>query len=320
VSEIPSDDDLETLAARQRARGALDEVFDTAGRLIAATSAEVTWVDSGTVKLAPLEVAGVLGSSLMGDRPVTLTSATLTLGVDFEECAGRLGVPGEWSGLDVGSPFDYAQQGILYVARHLPPPGREGIPEEALDEVGDLIDAAGGRTLILCSSWRAVERMGDYLRVRLITPVLVQRRGEPAAALVTAFAADPETSLVGTMSLWQGVDVPGETCSLVVIDRIPFPRPDDPIVSARQEALGREGFREVSVPRAGLLLAQGAGRLIRDAGDRGVVAVLDPRLASASYGKTLLAAMPPLWLTDDREVVIAALGRLRGAREEAAEA
>lgn len=320
VSEIPSDDDLETLAARQRARGALDEVFDTAGRLIAATSAEVTWVDSGTVKLAPLEVAGVLGSSLMGDRPVALTSATLTLGVDFEECAARLGVPGEWRGLDVGSPFDYAQQGILYVARHLPPPGRDGIPEEALDEVGDLIDAAGGRTLVLCSSWRAVERVGDYLRVRLTTPVLVQRRGEPAAALVTAFAADPETSLVGTMSLWQGVDVPGETCSLVVIDRIPFPRPDDPIVSARQEALGREGFREVSVPRAGLLLAQGAGRLIRDAGDRGVVAVLDPRLASASYGKTLLAAMPPLWLTDDREVVIAALGRLRGSWEEAAEA
>ena len=320
VSEIPSDDDLETLAARQRARGALDEVFDTAGRLIAATSAEVTWVDSGTVKLAPLEVAGVLGSSLMGDRPVALTSATLTLGVDFEECAARLGVPGEWRGLDVGSPFDYAQQGILYVARHLPPPGRDGIPEEALDEVGDLIDAAGGRTLVLCSSWRAVERMGDYLRVRLTTPVLVQRRGEPAAALVTAFAADPETSLVGTMSLWQGVDVPGETCSLVVIDRIPFPRPDDPIVSARQEALGREGFREVSVPRAGLLLAQGAGRLIRDAGDRGVVAVLDPRLASASYGKTLLAAMPPLWLTDDREVVIAALGRLRGSWEEGAEA
>ncbi len=153
--------------------------------------------------------------------------------------------------------------------------------------------------------------MGDYLRVRLSTPVLVQRRGEPAAALVSAFEAEPATSLVGTMSLWQGVDVPGETCSLVVIDRIPFPRPDDPIVSARQEALGREGFREVSVPRAGLLLAQGAGRLIRDASDRGVVAVLDPRLASASYGKTLLAAMPPLWLTDDRAVVLAALGRLR---------
>ncbi len=315
VGEIPSDDDLESLAARQRARGALDEVFDTAGRLIAATAGEVTWVDGGTVRLAPLEVAGVLGSSLMADRPVALTSATLTLGESFEECAARLGVPGEWHGLDVGSPFDYAQQGILYVARHLPPPGREGIPEEALDEVGDLIDAAGGRTLVLCSSWRAVERMGDYLRVRLSTPVLVQRRGEPASSLVSTFADDPATSLVGTMSLWQGVDVPGETCSLVIIDRIPFPRPDDPIVSARQEALGREGFREVSVPRAGLLLAQGAGRLIRDAGDRGMVAVLDPRLATASYGKTLLGAMPPLWLTDDRETALAALGRLREAWE-----
>ncbi len=315
VGEIPSDDDLDTLAARQRARGALDEVFDTAGRLIAATSREVTWVDGGVVKLAPLEVAGVLGSSLMADRPVAFTSATLTLGEDFDECAARLGVPGEWQGLDVGSPFDYAQQGILYVARHLPAPGRDGIPEETLDEVGELIDAAGGRTLVLCSSWRAVERLGDYLRVRIDTPVLVQRRGEPAAALVSAFEADPEASLIGTMSLWQGVDVPGDTCSLVIIDRIPFPRPDDPIVSARQEALGREGFREVSVPRAGLLLAQGAGRLIRDAADRGVVAVLDPRLATATYGATLRAAMPPLWLTDDREVVKAALRRLRGGAE-----
>jgi ATP-dependent DNA helicase DinG len=224
-------------------------------------------------------------------------------------------VTGEWQGLDVGSPFDYAQQGILYIARHLPAPGRDGIPEEALDEVGDLIDAAGGRTLVLCSSWRAVERMGDYLRVRLSTPVLVQRRGEPAATLVDAFAADPATSLVGTMSLWQGVDVPGDTCSLVVIDRIPFPRPDDPIVSARQESLGREGFREVSVPRAGLLLAQGAGRLIRDTGDRGMVAVLDPRLSTASYGKTLREAMPPLWLTEDREVALSALARLRESWE-----
>jgi ATP-dependent DNA helicase DinG len=132
---------------------------------------------------------------------------------------------------------------------------------------------------------------------------------------VDAFAADPATSLVGTMSLWQGVDVPGDTCSLVVIDRIPFPRPDDPIVSARQESLGREGFREVSVPRAGLLLAQGAGRLIRDAGDRGMVAVLDPRLATASYGKTLREAMPPLWLTEDREVALSALARLRESWE-----
>jgi ATP-dependent DNA helicase DinG len=315
IGEIPADDDLETLAVRQRARGALEEIFDAAGRLIAATSSEVTWVESGTVKLAPLEISGVLGSTLMAQRPVALTSATLTLGEPFEECAARLGVPDPWQGLDVGSPFDYAAQGILYVARHLPAPGREGIPEEALDEVGDLIDVAGGRTLVLCSSWRAVERMGEYLRVRVDTPVLVQRRGEPAAALVDSFAADPASSLVGTMSLWQGVDVPGETCSLVVIDRIPFPRPDDPIVSARQEALGREGFREVSVPRAGLLLAQGAGRLIRDGADRGMVAVLDPRLVTASYGTTLLEAMPPLWLTDDRAVALSALGRLRESWE-----
>ena len=311
VGQISQDDDLDTLAARQRARGLLDDVFDSAGRLIAATESEVTWVEGGAVRLAPLAIAGVLGQTLLADGPVVLTSATLTLGGGFDVCAERLGVGGAWQSLDVGSPFDFAQQGILYVAAHLPPPGRDGIPEEALDEIGDLIDAAGGRTLVLCSSWRAVERVGEYLRVRLTTPVLVQRRGETASPLVDAFTADPATSLVGTLSLWQGVDVPGSTCALVIIDRIPFPRPDDPVVSARQEALGRDGFREVSVPRAALLLAQGAGRLIRDAHDRGVVAVLDPRLSTASYAQALREALPPLWFTTDGGVARSALGRLR---------
>ena len=315
VGQIGSDDEPDALAARQRARGGLDEAFDAAGRLLTATALEVTWAEEGVARLAPLKVGGLLREALFAQTPVALTSATLTVGGGFESVAASLGFDGDegWTSLDVGSPFDYAKQAILYVAEQLPPPGRDGIPEEALDEIADLIEAAGGRALVLCSSWRAVERLGDYLRVRHSGEVLVQRRGDTVAALVEKFAAAEQSTLVGTMSLWQGVDVPGPTCSLVVIDRIPFPRPDDPVMSARAEAVdatGGSGFAAVSVPRAGLLLAQGAGRLIRDTADRGVVAVLDPRLARSSYARTLRNSMPPMWFTTDRDAVLAALRRL----------
>ena len=142
----------------------------------------------------------------------------------------------------------------------------------------------------------------------------MQHRGDSVAILVDKFTADESSVLLGTVSLWQGVDVPGRACTLVVIDRIPFPRPDDPLISARQRAVdqaGGSGFASVSVPRAGLLLAQGAGRLIRGDDDRGVVAVLDSRLATAGYGRTLRAGMPPLWYTEDKSTVLASLSRLR---------
>lgn len=314
TSQIGSDGELDTLAARQRAKGALDEIFEAAGRLLTVGDGEVAWVDTGVVRLAPLAVSGLLGAALFSDRPVVLTSATLSLGGGLHVMARQVGLGDDaWTGLDVGSPFDYAQQGILYVAAHLPPPGRDGIPEEALDEIGDLVQAAGGRTLILCSSWRAVERVGEYLRVRVSTPVIVQRKGETAAPLVDSFAADAASTLVGTLSLWQGVDVPGSTCSQVIIDRIPFPRPDDPVVSARQEVVdseGGSGFRSVSVPKAALLLAQGTGRLIRSPEDRGVVAVLDPRLATAGYSRLLRESLPPLWFSTDKAVVLGSLQRL----------
>lgn len=324
-AQIASDTDVDTMAARQRARGALDEVFEVAGRVLTLASNDVAWVDAGVARIAPLSVSALLGDALFVDRSVVLTSATLSLGGGLQEMAAQVGLGAqaglderEWTGLDVGSPFDYQAQGILYVARHLPPPGRDGIPEEALDEIGDLVDAAGGRSLILCSSWRAVERLGDYLRVRVSTPVIVQKKGETAAPLVGTFSADESASLVGTLSLWQGVDVPGSTCSLVVIDRIPFPRPDDPLVSARQEevdAAGGSGFRSVSVPKAALLLAQGTGRLIRSPEDRGVVAVLDPRLATAGYARALRESLPPLWFTTDKVTVIGSLERLAATYE-----
>lgn len=315
--------DPAALAARQNARAAVEEVHDTAGALLAAGQHDVMWLDpaegrSPSIKLAPLSVAGLLRESLFSRSPVVMTSATLASGGGFDALIASLGLPADdVTTMDVGSPFDHARQGILYVARHLPPPGRDGVAMQALDELAELIQAAGGRTLALFSSWRGVDRAAEHLRTCLDAdeyPLLVQQRGDSVGPLVDAFADEPRTTLLGTVSLWQGVDVPGQSCILVAIDRIPFPRPDDPLMSARQQAVdeaGGSGFRSVAVPRAGLLLAQGAGRLIRGTADRGVVAVLDSRLATAGYASALRASLPPFWFTTDRSTVLASLSRLR---------
>jgi ATP-dependent DNA helicase DinG len=308
-------------AARVRAKALVEEVYEIAGRIVVASDSDVVWASRserrGTVLWrAPLSVAGLLRESLFTERTAVLTSATLTLGGSFDPIAGALGLRGDgapkWEGLDAGSPFDYAHQGILYVAGHLPPPGREGLPDEALEELASLVEAANGRTLGLFSSMRGAERAAEFLRGRITHPVLCQG-DDSTAQLVRDFAADPQTCLVGTLSLWQGVDVPGASCSLVVIDRIPFPRPDDPLSSARARAIaqaGGNGFLAVSATSAALLLAQGAGRLIRSQTDRGVVAVLDPRLVTARYGEFLLRSLPPFWRTNDSAVAQAALRRL----------
>ncbi len=316
-----ADDDSGDQASRVQAKAGVEEVWEIAGRVVGAGEHDVVWTTRSERRpaalwRAPLSVAGLLRDKLFGDRTAVLTSATLTLGGSFEPVAGALGLLGEdapaWHGLDVGSPFSYGTQGILYVAGHLPPPGRDGLSDELLNELEDLVRAAGGRTLGLFSSMRAAEQAAESMRVRLKTPVLCQ--GEDAtAALVKDFAAAPETSLFGTLSLWQGVDVPGPSCSLVVIDRIPFPRPDDPLSSARARAVeksGGNGFMAVAATSAALLLAQGSGRLIRTLDDRGVVAVLDSRLATARYGAFLVRSMPPFWRTESGEVARSALSRL----------
>ncbi|MFN8170159.1 MAG: ATP-dependent DNA helicase [Candidatus Nanopelagicales bacterium] len=333
-----SGDDPEALAANTRARGALSEIHDVAGTLIEVDEDDVAWIDPGdrrtpTLRIAPLSVAGLLRTELFDQARVVVTSATLQLGGSFEPLARSFGLPldgsgsaeGAWTGLDVGSPFDHGRQGILYVATSVPPPGREGTDDRAMTELADLIGAAGGRTLALFSSWRGVERaaesLADLLPDRLLdrgivppdVEVLVQKRGDSVADLVSRFAASDRSVLLGTLSLWQGVDVPGSACHLVVIDRIPFPRPDDPLIAARSkfaEDHGGNGFTAVSVPRAALLLAQGVGRLIRSSGDRGVVAVLDPRLATARYGDFLRRSLPPFWFTTDGALVRASLTRL----------
>jgi ATP-dependent DNA helicase DinG len=303
-----------------------------------------------TLRVAPLEVGRVLRNRLFAQRTVALTSATLALGGSFTPLAVQwgLGRPGgndprqtppapggthpprpplggtgppetpdhlAWKGLDVGSPFDHPRSGILYVARHLPPPGRDQLPEAYLTELEELIGAAGGRTLGLFSSMRAAIQAAGALRERISQPLLCQG-DDLTAQLVRQFSEDEPSCLFGTLSLWQGVDVPGNSLQLVVIDRIPFPRPDDPLASARQRAVaarGGNGFMTVAASHAALLLAQGAGRLLRTMTDRGVVAVLDPRLVTARYGDFLRASLPPFWTTTDPALVRAALGRLAAA-------
>lgn len=324
------DDDSDAAARRQRARSAVEDIHDVAGALLAAGADSVMWVDRvggryPVLRLAPLSVAAALREGLLEQGSVVVTSATLTLGGDFGHVARSIGLSGDdrdrpqeggWTAEDVGSPFDFARQGILYIADDLPRPGRDGPSEQALDRLYDLIRAAGGRALALFSSWRGVEAAAERLAELSNIEVIVQRRGDAVGALVRRFAADPTSVLVGTMSLWQGVDVSGDACILVTIDRIPFPRPNDPLVQARSERAernGGNGFTAVSVPKASLLLAQGAGRLIRSSEDRGVVAVLDPRLATARYGAALQRSMPPLWSTRDFGVAAGALERLASA-------
>jgi ATP-dependent DNA helicase DinG len=217
-----------------------------------------------------------------------------------------------WSGLDVGSPFDHPHRGILYVAKHLPPPGRDGLPPAYLTELSELITAAGGRTLGLFSSMRAARQAALELRGSLSVPLFCQG-DDSTGQLIRQFAEYETSCLFGTLSLWQGVDVPGVNCQLVVMDRIPFPRPDDPLMSARQKAVeehGGNGFMAVAATHAALLMAQGAGRLLRTMDDRGMVAILDPRLATARYGGFLRASLPPFWATTDPAVARDALRRL----------
>ncbi|WP_216215505.1 ATP-dependent DNA helicase [Amycolatopsis aidingensis] len=352
-------EEVEEATQRKLARSLLEEVHDTAVRLLEAfeedqaNQRDVVWLSSDqfsanprppTLRVAPLAVAGLLRERVFGANTTVLTSATLTLGGTFDTLARQWGLPPsakqaeraegektpgtatektppadgdviEWTGLDVGSPFDYRRNGILYVAKHLPPPGRDGLGEPMLTELTELIDAAGGRTLGLFSSMRAAKQATEELRGRIDHPILCQ--GEDSTSLlVRKFAEDEHTCLFGTLSLWQGVDVPGPSLQLVVVDRLPFPRPDDPVSSARQravEARGGNGFLTVAATHAALLLAQGTGRLHRTMTDRGVVAVLDSRLATARYGGFLRASLPPFWPTTDRQVARDALRRLNAA-------
>ena len=329
----------DSLAERARVKGATQEVLTTATKLLKPGHGQVMWFEPNfsTIYLAPLQVSSVLRENLLTQTPVIATSATLSVGKSFDAIAASIGFvvnknssedeesesfeagnidPANVQMLDVGSPFDFANQGMLYLPKHIPEPGRDGPSIEALTELGELTEAAGGRTLALFSSWRGVEMADEHLRKvlkELNLPIITQRRGDSVGPLVDRFAQDPRSILLGTISLWQGIDVPGPSCTLVVIDRIPFPRPDEPVMAARAaeaDEAGGSGFMQVSLPRAALLLAQGTGRLIRSIDDRGVVAILDSRITTKRYGSILLNSMPPFWRTSDSKIIKESLKRL----------
>ncbi len=312
-------------ASKLLAKGALDELSGAMGAWMRAPEQSITWVSrpglggreqTARLIVAPLDVALGIGTVALGERPALLTSATLALGGSFDGVARETGLTAPnvaWAGVDVGSPFDAGTQGILYVAAHLPVPGRTGPEPAALDELVALAQASGGGVLALFSSWRGAQAGAEALRVATDLEVLVQGE-ETTSALIMRFRERRDSCLVGTLSLWQGVDVVGAACRLVVIDRIPFPRPDDPVAKARSidaERHGFSGFRTVSLAHASLLMAQGAGRLLRSSEDRGMVAVLDPRLVTKSYGSFIRRTMPPMWPTTDPQVARSSLSRLR---------
>ena len=328
ISDAPpgeSENDPERFAERANIKNHLEDLHDAVVRILEvfdepdpAKHQDVVWLTRSerygdSVSVAPLSVAGLLHERLFGEHTVVLTSATLTVGGNLNAMAASWGLPkGTWDSLDAGTPFDPAKSGILYTAKHLPTPGRDGLSPATLDEIAELITAAGGRTLGLFSSRRAAEQAAEEMRARLPFDILLQGE-DSTGVLVDTFAKNENACLFGTLTLWQGVDVPGSACSLVLIDRIPFPRPDDPLLQARSnaaDAAGRSGFMEVSATHASLLMAQGAGRLLRSVTDRGVVAVLDNRLVTKRYGSFIRRSLPAFWDTTDPEVVRGALRRL----------
>jgi ATP-dependent DNA helicase DinG len=344
----PGGGDVARAKASQATR-LLDGVADDIALLLDPPPNSVAWIESnkGRPELhqATVDVGPALASRLYPEVTVVATSAKLATGGRFDQLARRLGLtlppPVESDGvagaddddpagsagpdveptppvhraLTVPSPFDHARQGWLYVAKHLPEPNDPRFADAMADELHALITAAGGRTLALFTSRAAMDRTADTLAARGGYEVLVQDR-LPRPELLARFRAGPGSALFATQGFWQGVDLPGHLCRLVAIDRIPFPRPTDPLVTARRAAAtGRRenDFAAVDLPAAATLLAQGAGRLIRTTTDSGVVAVFDRRLATKSYRQTLLATLPPLRRTIDADQMIAVLSALRDA-------
>jgi ATP-dependent DNA helicase DinG len=257
------------------------------------------------LEIAPLDVGPILAETVWSQQTAVLTSATVPSSLPV-----RVGLPaGGFDAADVGSPFDYEHRALLYCAMHLPDPRDPRYRDGVHDELEALIAAAGGRTLALFTSWKAMDLAAEAVRVRVDVPILTQR-DLPKPALVRRFAGDEPTCVFATAGFFQGVDVPGRTLSQVIIDRLPFPRPDDPLLSARRERLGPAAFSQIDLPRAAMMLAQAAGRLIRTSTDRGVVAVLDRRLGTARYRWDIVAALPPMRRTRQRAEVEAFLAEI----------
>ena len=310
LRKVKAPDGSDAEARTERALLSANNLVNDIDAIIGAdTTNDVLWVDGSpahpVLRRTPLDVGSILEHQLWDDRAVILTSATLP-----DAIVEQLGLPSATKVHRVGSPFPYEDLGLLYCSPDLPNPNSADARAAVQEEMRVLIDAAGGRTLGLFTSSSAMQEAAETLRESLDVPILVQGENSKAA-LVKEFQADPSTVLLATMSFWQGIDLPGDTLTLVTIDRLPFPRPDEPVTQARRDRARAAAFRTVDLPRVQILLAQAAGRLVRRTDDRGVVAVLDPRLATKkSYRWEVINALPPFRRTRHRDEVVTFLRSL----------
>ena len=276
-----------------RAQMLANRVIDAVDMCLTAGKSQVAFVagtaDRCSLEIAPLNVGPSMDAGVWSKRLAILASATIPLAMP-----SRIGLdPESVDIIDVGSPFDYENTAMLYCAKHLPEPNDPRRDNSVHDEIETLIKFAGGRTLALFTTYRAMHLAADEMEKRL--PSNIMRQDQlPKMALINAFSNDEQSCLFATAGFFQGVDVPGRTLSLVIIDKIPFPRPDDPLLSARRDVVGKNWFSEIDIPLAATALAQASGRLIRSQSDSGVVAILDPRLATKGYGKRLGSVLPPM--------------------------
>jgi ATP-dependent DNA helicase DinG len=293
-------EDLDGLSRRALAyAGEVEACLEPAG------TERVVWAEPDALQWAPVDVSGELKERLWEDGPTAiLVSATLTTGEDATFVRRRLGLERAREAV-VGSPYDFPEQALLYVPRQMPDPRSDGFTERAAEEIVSLLELSEGRALVLTSSYRALDAYRERVRGRVPYEVLVQGEA-PRERLLERFREEVDSVLLATSTFWQGVDVPGESLSLLVIDKLPFSAPGDPLHEARCEAVEQRGgdwFRDYALPTAMLQLRQGFGRLIRGHADRGVVAILDPRLRTRPYGRAFLAALPRCPLAEDPAAV-----------------
>ena len=283
---------------------------DQAAAMLEPGLERVVWAEPDAVAWAPIDVADDLSRLLWHEGPTcVLVSATLGAGGDFSFVQRRLGLEAADT-FAVGSPYDFGEQALLYVPRTMPDPRADGATARVAEEVLALCALSAGRALVLTTSYRALDEIAPVVRDRLPYEVLVQ--GDlPRERLLERFREEVDSVLLATATFWQGIDVPGESLSLLVIDKLPFSAPGDPLHEARCERIEADGgdwFREYALPAAVLQLRQGFGRLIRGHADRGVVAILDPRLRTRGYGRAFVASLPPCPIVSDRSAVATFFG------------